>query len=46
MSLGALQGVGMKATENQSGGYVQEVILLLWKLLDVNKVCIVLDASL
>ncbi|CAG8686352.1 13786_t:CDS:2, partial [Acaulospora colombiana] len=37
IGLGALQGVGVKAAGPKSPGCAQEVLLILWKLLEVNK---------
>lgn len=36
--LGALQGVGVTGPNTRNGDYVLEVMTLLWKLLDINKV--------
>jgi hypothetical protein len=38
IGLGALQGVGVTTANGKNGSNVQEVMILLWKLLDINKV--------
>jgi hypothetical protein len=38
MGLGALQGVGVRSRGTASKASMQEVVFLLWKLFDINRV--------
>lgn len=45
MSLGALEGVGVKSRATVSRPSMQELLILLWKLFDINRVSRLLSQS-